>query len=119
MPQVAITIDVDAAAGRADTSPVDRRGKSAVSIDIESISGSQSTRGKDQMSNGFVMGDLMAVIGAESAASQRIITSTLQQSLARLDAGAQKSLFEVDANETGMTNANYPRAIGGSKAAGE
>lgn len=65
-------------------------------------------------SKGFCMGDLMSVIGAEAAATQRIITASLHQSSNRLDAAAQKSLFEVDANETGMTNANFPRPVGGN-----
>lgn len=63
---------------------------------------------------GFCLGDLMSVIGAEAAAGMKAGTDMLRMSMNRLDAAAQKSLFEVDANETGITNANAPRSAGGS-----
>jgi hypothetical protein len=73
------------------------------------------THGQIPMSgNSFNLGDMMQVIGAETAKAMQIVGNNLAMASARLDAAAQKSLFEVDANETGMTNANFPRPVGGS-----
>ncbi|MEO1616981.1 MAG: hypothetical protein AAFV88_14085 [Planctomycetota bacterium] len=115
MPLVTITID---------TGDADKRTNRPIgnaSIDTESIPSHAKLERRNQsmdaqgQSRGFVLGDLMGVIGAEAAATQRLITVGLTRSMGRLDAAAQKSLFEVDANETGVTNANFPRATGGSQ----
>jgi len=62
----------------------------------------------------FALGDLNDVIASEIATGLRRVGTAAEMSLNRLDAMAQKSAFEVDASETGLSNANYPRATGGN-----
>lgn len=66
---------------------------------------------------GVSFGDLNAVIAAELAAGLRRVGTAAEMSMNRLDAIAQKSAFEVDANETGLSNAQFPRPNGGSTTA--
>ena len=62
----------------------------------------------------FSLGDMNDSHGAvlQQLGGQLVVQN--QQSMNRLDAMAQKSSFEVDANETGLSNANQPRAFGGA-----
>lgn len=67
--------------------------------------------------NNIFAGNLAASMQAlttEQASGLRRLSEIGTMSLNRLDAMAQKSAFEVDANETGITNANAPRAAGGA-----
>ena len=63
---------------------------------------------------GVCLGDLMTIYGGQMAASAQVGTDQLRTQLAILNTGATKSLFEVDANETGLTNAQSARARGGA-----
>ena len=62
----------------------------------------------------FELGDLNNAFGAAIQAHMNRVATIAEMSLNRLDAMAQKSSFEVDASETGLTNANFPRATGGN-----
>ena len=62
----------------------------------------------------FTLGDMNDSHAAILTKVSEQLVVTNQMSLNRLDAGAQKSMFEVDANETGLSNANQPRAFGGA-----
>lgn len=66
------------------------------------------------MASPFELGDLNGAFAAGVQLDHRRVGVIGEQSMNRLDAMAQKSAFEVDASETGLTNAQQPRTAGGA-----